>query len=189
MRFSNNDPSTLMDQVSSIFDQATAILNSKDANGDYIYSGGKTDTPPVSVTSLSQLAGLPSVSAAFANGSDKKSVQVADGQTVTYGVTASDVGTGLMQELQSIASFDAGANGNFSGSPNLSQAQNTFLTNQIATTGTVANNLNTVTAQNGYAYTALTGAQSQQGSLKTLYAGFIDNIQNTNMANAAPSFP
>jgi flagellar hook-associated protein 3 FlgL len=104
---------------------------------------------------------------------------------VTYGVTASDVATGLMQELQSIAQFDQGGTGNFSGSTNLSQAQNTYLTNQIATTGTVATNLNTATAQNGYVYTALTSAQSQQTSLNTLYSGFIDNIQNTNMATAA----
>ena len=40
------------EQVQSIFDQATAILNSKDANGDYIYSGGKTDIAPVTVSSL-----------------------------------------------------------------------------------------------------------------------------------------
>src|SRR5215469_14238203 len=148
----NNNPSTLMSQVSGIFDQAVSILNTKDANGDYIYSGGKTDTPPVSVTTLSQLAGLPSISAAFTNGTDKKSVQVADGQTVTYGVTASDIATGLMQELQSIAQFDAGSGGNFTGSTNLSQAQNTYLTNQIAATTTVATNLNTTTAQNGYVF-------------------------------------
>ena len=181
----NNDPSTLMDQVSSLFDQAVSILNTKDANGDYIYSGGKTDTAPMAVTTLSQLASLPSVSAAFANGDNKKSVQVADGQVITYGVTASDVATGLMQELQSIAQFDAGASGNFSGSGNLSQAQNTFLTNQIAATGNVATNLNAATARNGYVYSALTNAQSQQNSLNTLYSGFISNIQDTNMASAA----
>jgi flagellar hook-associated protein 3 FlgL len=181
----NNDPSTLMDQVSSIFDQAVSILNSKDANGDYIYSGGKTDTTPMSVSTLSQLASLPSVSNAFANGDYKKTVQVADGQTITYGVTASDVATGLMQELQSIAQFDAGGSGNFSGSGNLTQAQNNFLTGQIATTNTVASDLNTTTAQNGYNFTALTNAQSQQSSLKTLYSGFVSNIQDTNMAQAA----
>ena len=38
-----------MTQAQSIFDQASAILNSKDANGDYIYGGGKTDVPPVTV--------------------------------------------------------------------------------------------------------------------------------------------
>ena len=37
---STNDPSTLMSQVQSIFNQAVSILNSQDANGDYIYGGG-----------------------------------------------------------------------------------------------------------------------------------------------------
>src|SRR6185437_3361028 len=99
----NNDPSTLMSQVQNIFDQATGILNSKDANGDYIYAGGKTSTAPVTVSTLADLVALPSVSGAFVNGNDKKAVQVADGQTVTYGMTASDVGTGLMQALKDIA--------------------------------------------------------------------------------------
>ena len=58
----NNDATSLMNQAQSIFDQATAILNSKDSNGDYIYSGGKTDVAPMTVSSLSSLAALPSVS-------------------------------------------------------------------------------------------------------------------------------
>ena len=66
-----------------------------------------------------------------------KSVQVADGQTVTYGVTASSIGTGLMQEIQNIANFDAGGTGNFSGSTSLSQAQNNFLTGEISARNTV----------------------------------------------------
>ena len=57
-----------MTQAQSIFDQASAILNSKDANGDYIYSGGKTDVPPVTVGSLAELVALPAVPHAFANG-------------------------------------------------------------------------------------------------------------------------
>src|SRR5581483_8863335 len=40
----NNDGSSLMTQTQSIFDQAVAILNSKDANGNYIYGGGRNDT-------------------------------------------------------------------------------------------------------------------------------------------------
>ena len=181
----NNDPSTLMDQVQSIFSQATAILNSKDANGDYIYSGGKTDTPPVTVSSLSDLAALPSVSGAFDNGTSQKAVQVADGQTVTYGLTASGIGTQLMQSLKDIASFDAGSSGDFSNSTSLSQAQNTFLTGQITSTGTMGDNLNAVTAQNGNTYTQLQNASTQQSAMSTLYAGFIGNIQDTNMAQAA----
>jgi flagellar hook-associated protein 3 FlgL len=182
---SNNDPTTLMGQVQNIFDQATAILNSKDANGDYVYSGGRTDTAPVTVSSLSDLVALPTVAGAFDNGTDKKSVQVADGQTVTFGMTASDVGTGLMQALKDIAGFDAGANGNLNGSTSLSQAQNTFLSAQITSVGDVATDLNTATAQNGYAYNQLESAGTQQDSMSTLYTGFINKIQKTDMAAAA----
>lgn len=182
---STNDPSTLMSQVQSIFSQATAILNSQDANGAYIYGGGNDSAPPVSVNSLSQLASLSSVSSAFTNGSNLKSVQVADGQTVTYGVTASSVATGLMQELQNIAQFDQGANGNFSGSSTLSGTQNNFLTGELSSISGVASNLNNATAQNGDNYTALKNAQSQQSTMSTLYSGFISNIQDTNMAQAA----
>src|SRR5438067_4029055 len=119
----NSDASALMAQAQSIFDQASAILNSKDANGDYIYSGGKTDVAPVTAASLSALQAMPAVSNAFADGTLKKSVQVADGVTVSYGMAASDIGTGLMQALKDIADFDAGPTGNFGA--NLTGAQNT----------------------------------------------------------------
>src|ERR1700733_5599821 len=151
---SSNDPSTLMSQVQSIFNQAVSVLNSQDANGAYIYGGGNDSTPPVSVNSLSQLASLPSVSNAFTNGNNLKSVQVADGQTVTYGVTASGVASGLMQELQNIAQFDQGANGNFTGSADLSGTQSSFLTGEMTAVTNVASNLNNATAQNGDNYSA-----------------------------------
>ena len=181
----NNDGSTLMSQAQSIFDQASAILNSKDANGDYIYSGGKTDVAPVTVSSLAALQALPSVTGAFANGSLTKSVQVGDGVSVSYGIAASDVGTGLMQALQDIANFDAGPTGNFSASTNLTGPQSTFLTNAIAQVTTVDTNLNAATAANGYVSNRLTDAQTQQTSMDTLYQGFVSDIQDTDMAQAA----
>jgi flagellar hook-associated protein 3 FlgL len=181
----NNDPSGLMTQVGNIFDQATSILNSKDANGDYIYAGGKTDTAPVSITSLSQLVAAPTTASVFTNGTSKKAVQVADGQSVTFGVTASDAASGLMQALKDIATFDAGSSGNFDGSTNLSQAQTDFLTGEIGSTTTVASGLTDVTAQNGNVYNQLQTASTQQSATDTLYGGFVDKLQNTNMAQAA----
>jgi flagellar hook-associated protein 3 FlgL len=181
----NNDASDLMTQAQSIFSQASSILNSKDSNGDYIFGGGNVTNPPVTVSSLSALAALPSAAAAFQNGTFKTSVQVADGQTVTYGITASDIGTGLMQELQSLAQFDQSANGNLNSATSLSSAQSTFLTGAISTASTAANNLNGATAANGYVANQLTDAQTQQSSMNTLYKGFASNIQDTNMAQAA----
>jgi flagellar hook-associated protein 3 FlgL len=167
----NNDASTLMVQAQSIFDQASAILNSKDANGDYIYSGGKTDVAPVTPASLAALQALPATSNAFANGSLTKSVQVADGVNVSYGVTASNV--------------DAGGTGNFKPATSLTSAQSTFLTGAITQATTVNTNLNATTASNGYVSNRLTDAQTQQASMHTLYKGFVSDIQDTNMANAA----
>ncbi len=181
----NNDATTLMNQAQSIFDQASAILNSKDANGDYIYSGGKTDVPPVSAGTLAGLLPLASASQVFTNGDLKKSVQVADGVTVGYSLTASDVATGLMQALKDIADFDAGGSGNFNAAATLNSAQNTFLTNAIAQVTTVSTGLNATTASNGYVSNRLTDAQSQQDSLNTVYKKFTSDIQDTNMAEAA----
>jgi len=181
----NNDATGLMTQAQNIFTQASAILNSKDANGDYIYGGGKTDVAPVTVSSLAALQALPSTAAAFANGNLQKSVQVADGINVSYGVTASGVGTDLMQMLKDIATFDAGGSGNFNGATSLTTAQNTFLTNAIGQTTTAGVNLNAATAANGYVSNRLTDAQTQQASMTTLYKGFASDIQDTNMADAA----
>src|SRR6185437_4204108 len=87
----NNDGTTLMASAQGIFDQVSQILNTKDANGNYLYGGDKDNTPPFNVSSLSQLAALPSVASAFSNGTLKKSVMVGDGQSVQVGVLASDI--------------------------------------------------------------------------------------------------
>ena len=181
----NNDASTLMSKAQSIFDQASAILNSKDSNGDYIYSGGKTDVAPITVSNLAGLQALPSVSGAFDNGNLTKSVQVADGVTVNYGLSASNVATGLMQALKDIADFDSTSSGNFNSATSLTSAQSNFLTGAIAQTQTVTSDLNATTAANGYVYNRLTDAQDQQSSMTTIYKGFVSDIQDTNMAQAA----
>ena len=180
----NNDASTLPTQAQSILDQATQILNSTDANGNYLYGGEKDNTPPVTVSTLSQLAGLTSVSDAFDNGTEKKSVQVGSGQSVQIGVLASDVGTNLLQTLKDIAGFDAGPTGNFAGSTTLTSAQNDFLTSELPQAVTTATNLNTATAANGYVYNSLQDAATNQGTLSTLYSGFVSSIQNVDPATA-----
>ena len=181
----NNDPTGLMATVGNVFSQAVSLMNSKDANGDYIYAGGRTDTAPVSINSLSQLIAAPSTASIFTSGDNKKAVQVADGQSISFGVTASDAASGLMQALKDIASFDAGSSGSFDTSTNLGAAQTSFLTGQIAATGTVSAGLTAITARNGNVYNQLTNAKDQQTSTTTLYKGFIDKIQSTNMADAA----
>jgi flagellar hook-associated protein 3 FlgL len=180
----NNDATTLPTQAQSILDQATQILNSTDANGNYIYGGDKNKTPPVTISTMAQLVALPSVSGAFANGTQKQSVQVGSGQTVQIGVLASDVGTKLLQTLKEIGTFDAGPTGNFAGSTTLTSAQNDFLTSELPKAVATDTELNTATAANGYVYNSLKDAVTNQTTLSNLYQGFVSSIQNVDQATA-----
>jgi flagellar hook-associated protein 3 FlgL len=179
----NGNGGTLMSQAQSIFNQAVQILNSQDANGNYLYSGGNANTPPVSTTSLSQLMALPSAAQAFTNGTEKTSVKVGANQTVQVGVLASDVGTQLMQSLQDIANFNAGSTGNFGAQ--LTSTQSTFLSGEIPNAQTAAQTINQASGSNGEVYQELQAAQTQQSTTSTLYQGFASDIQNVDMATAA----
>jgi flagellar hook-associated protein 3 FlgL len=181
----NNTGSTLMASASSIYDQVTQILNSQDSNGNYIYGGDQNNTPPVTTTSLSDLASLSSVSQAFTSGTVKGSVQVGDGQTVQVGLLASNIGTGILQTLSDIANFNTGSSGNFGST--LTGAQSTFLSNEIPVSQSASETVTNAEAQNGDTYQQLQGALTQQQAMSTLYTGFVSNIQNVNMASAISS--
>jgi flagellar hook-associated protein 3 FlgL len=181
----NNTGSTLMASASSIYDQVTQILNSQDSNGNYIYGGDQNNTPPVTTTSLSDLASLSSVSQAFTSGTVKGSVQVGDGQTVQVGLLASNIGTGILQTLSDIANFNTGSSGNFGST--LTGAQSTFLSNEIPVSQSAGETVTNAAAQNGDTYQQLQGALTQQQAMSTLYTGFVSNIQNVNMASAISS--
>jgi flagellar hook-associated protein 3 FlgL len=178
----NNSGATLMSDASSIYDQVTQILNSQDSNGNYIYGGDQSNTPPVTTTSLSDLASLSSVSQAFTSGTVKGSVQVGAGQKVQVGLLASNIGSGILQTLADVANFNSGSSGNFG--TTLTGAQSTFLSNEIPVAQAASDTVNAISGQNGDTYQELQTALTTQQSMNTLYTGFVSNIQNVNMASA-----
>ncbi|HVT23244.1 MAG TPA: flagellin [Rhizomicrobium sp.] len=178
----DDDASTLMSQAQSIFDQAKQILNSKDANGNYLYGGEKDTTAPVNVDSLADLAALPSVSDAFSNGTIKKSVNIGGGQTVQVGMLASDLGTQLFQSLADLANFNSGANGPFGDTVNT--VQSNFLTTQVQAAQAANQNLNNQAAANGFVYNHLNDVIDQQKSTATLYKGFVSTLEDVDMGTA-----
>ena len=178
----DDDASTLMSQAQSIFDQAKQILNSKDANGNYLYGGEKDTTEPVNVDSLADLAALPNVSDAFSNGTVKKSVNIGGGQTVQVDMLASDLGTQLFQSLADIANYNAGPNGPFGDTINTTQSD--FLTMQIQAAQTANQNLNNQAAANGFVYNHLNDVIDQQKATSTLYKGFVSNLEDVDMGTA-----
>lgn len=177
----NSDRSDLMNQANGIFQQASQILNSTDANGSYIYAGSLTDQKPFTATSLANLASG-SVSSFFTNDSNKKTVQVGDGQTETIGVLASDVGTDLMTSLQKLYNLDGGT-GALSGA--LTTTQTDSLKNTVLPDASkAATSLNSVTALNGDVYNNLKSAITNQETMSKLYTGFVSDIEDVDMAKA-----
>jgi len=178
----NNDGSTLMTTVQGIFDQVSQILNSKDANGNYLYGGDKNGQAPLTVSSLSDLASLASSSDAFQNGTIANSVMVGDGQSIQVGMLASDVAGNIMQTFKEIADFAAGPNGNFTDS--LTSAQSSFLSGEVASATTAAQQINNSAAANGNIYSQLKDASANQTTMSNLFQGFVSNIEDVDMPTA-----
>lgn len=176
----NSDGTGLMATAQSVFEQASAILNSTDASGTYIYSGEKADQKAFTATSMADLASAP-VASYFANGTIKKTVQVGDGQTEQIGVLASDIGTDLMNALKSLYQLDQSS----SLSGPLTTTQVGSLSSSVLPGATTATNtLNGATAANGAVYDNLKATVTSQTSMKNLYTGFVSDIQDADMATA-----
>jgi len=178
----NSDGTDLMNEADSIFQQASAILNSTDSNGNYIYGGSQTDRKPFTATQLSDLASPATVASFFQNDSNKKTVLVGDGQTETIGVLASDVGTDLMSALQKLYDLDGGTG---SYSANLTTAQTDSLTTTVLPDATTASlKLNAANALNGDTYNNLKSAITNQQTMSKLYTGFVSDIEDVDMGQA-----
>jgi flagellar hook-associated protein 3 FlgL len=176
----NNDGSTLMTTAQGIFDQASQILNTKDANGNYLYGGDNNTQPPLSISDMSGLASPATAAGAFQNGSTASSVMVADGQTVQTGVLASDVGTQLMATLKSLVDL----NNSTPLTSDMTADQQAALSTAVGSATDAATGINNVAAQNGNNYNELQDASNNQTTMSTLYSNFISNIQNVDMPTA-----
>ena len=108
-------------------------------------------------------------------------MRTGDGEQVSYGVLASDVGTQLMQVIKDVATFNS-TSGAFNGA--LSQTQSDFLSTSIGGATTAATTVNNAAAANGFVYNRLKDATDQQNSLSTLYTGFVSDLENVDMGQA-----
>ena len=177
----NSDGTNLMETAQTIFQQASAILNATDANGNYIYGGEKTDTKPFTASDLATMSTTGTVASYFVNGSVVKSVQVGDGQTQKIGVLAGDIGQQLMTALSDL--YNADASSSLSGQLTTTQVNN--LTSVALPHATTAfTGLNAAAAANGNAYKSLKDAITNQESVSSLYQGFVSDIEDVDMAKA-----
>lgn len=177
----------IMSDLNSYFSEAAQALNSQ-YGGDYLFSGGQTQTKPFTATDPSQLtatppASNPPVSSFFQNGNLTPTNRIDDATTIQTGFLASNVGQQLMQVFQDIQTFQQGASGNFGGQ--LTQAQQNFLQSEIATLDGVVTSTTQTTAQGGDIQKRVQDAVTAQTDRQTTLTNVLGDITDVNMAKAA----
>jgi flagellar hook-associated protein 3 FlgL len=174
------DGSTLMGSLQTYLQTAVSGLNST-YNGQYLFSGGQSNTAPVNVSTMAGLAAAPSIASVFQNGPLQTTSQIDPNTNIPTGFQASQVATPLFTALQNIAAY-AQANGPFTGP--LTAAQSSFLQSQLSTFDTVNQGLTDVVAQNGQMQSQVAAAQTNLTSQQTMLTGLIGDVTNADLAKA-----
>ncbi|MFN3815233.1 flagellin [Brevundimonas sp.] len=171
----------LMQELQSYFQIAQEGLNAKH-QGRQLFAGGDTETPPVTVSTLADLAAAPSVASVFVNDRLATVSRLDENATLQTGFLADDVGSELFQIFRDIQEYHTGPNGPIDGL--LNDDTRDFLTTQLGRFRDAHSNITDVAARSGSMQarvdSLLTSHDNQQLALQELIGGRTD----ANMAQA-----
>ncbi len=185
---SSNNASDLMEQLQGAFSTALSGLN-YEHNGQYLFAGGNNDTPPVSVSAMSQLSGVANGAAVFTNGNDKKASRIDANTTLQTGMLASDLGTKLMDLFKSVQDVDNGT----SSDPNapagpfadpLTDDQKTYLTDLSQQFSALYTELTAQVALNGSYQNRVENTQKSLQGQSTSLSSLIGDRTDVDMSKA-----
>lgn len=183
----NGSGLALMDQVNAAFQEAATALNTQ-VNGQYIFGGTRTDTAPVNISSMDSLVtgtppavGTVPVASIFNNNSQVQAATVNDGVTISYGMTASDLGTQLMSAIQAIKQYSDN-NGGFSDQLTTDQAN--FLSGQISNLQNIVSQITAQAAHNGVVQQQVDNVSQQLSSTKIQATQFVSDIEDADLPTA-----
>ena len=127
----------------------SAIVSAMNTNigGVHVFSGGRSDVPPVTGSQISDLLAAASVSDLFQNDQLRPSAKIGQSTLMEYGLLADEVGQEVFQVFKNIAAFSAGPSGPLSGQ--LNTVQTNFLKAELANMDTALDSLRVLVARNG----------------------------------------
>ena len=98
----------LQTRIEQSFKSVVSNLNAE-YDGQYLFAGSRVNSKPVTVSDLASLSALPGVANAFTNDNVKATSRIADGQDITHGVLATDVGQRLLQVYKDLNDYATSA--------------------------------------------------------------------------------
>ncbi|WP_293900359.1 flagellin [Phenylobacterium sp.] len=174
---------TLVEDIQAQMSNAVEGMNSR-YGGKYLFAGGQVDTQPVTATQLSDLTAAPAIIANFfKNDNFQVQAKLDESTTVTTGIKADDIGTGMLTALQTFESFNQSGAGPFTGP--LTAAQTTFLQGQLASWETVRSDVTQIAAHNGTNQARLDTVAADLTTRQNSLAGMLGDITDADMAEAS----
>lgn len=170
---------TILDQS---FQLVRSALNTR-VNGNHIFAGGRTDEPPVNISTLADLQALPTAADAFSNDQTRRRAIIAEGVELEFGQLADDFGLEIMESIKRIADFNAtNPDGPFD--ENLTAGQRSFLEGEIANLESAIQKAQSVQAANGLNSNRLDVVDEQHSSTENFIQTLIGEIEDIDLAEA-----
>lgn len=163
------------------FSSMVSALNTN-IGGVHVFSGGRSDVPPVTGSQISDLLAAASVSDLFQNDQLRPSAKIGQSTLMEYGLLADEVGLEVFQVFKNIAAFSAGPSGPLSGQMNTVQID--FLKAELANMDTALDNLRVLVARNGTRQNSVDNFLREHENQEVFLQVFISDIEDVNVAEA-----
>ncbi len=172
---------TLMADLENIFGSVVGMLNAR-LDGEYLYSGTRSDIPAVSSSNLNDLVAAAAASDLFQNNNLKHSVRIDTSTTIEVGLLADDIAQPLFDAMKRIADYNAGVNGPFT--DQLTIQQRDFLAGEVSNLKQVAQDLVTQVGLNGVKIAETEDVYLRHEATDIYIKGFISDLEDVDVAEA-----
>lgn len=164
--------------VRSQLEEAFAVLKdtmNTNLGGRYLFGGVLNDRPPVTASSLSDLAANP-LTSSLEQGAEAQVMRVEEGRTVRAGLVADDVITQALASVKRLAEMDEGPDGPFGG--DLTDVQKQAIQSELTALSDAFDNILSQQAENGRLSKEVESANgrltSQYNALDEAIGGIVD---------------
>lgn len=171
--------------VRAQLEEAFAVLKdtmNTNLGGRYLFGGVMNDRPPITASSLSDLAANP-LTDSIEQGAASQTMRVEESRVVSAGVVADDVITEAMASIKRLAEIDEGVDGPFNG--DLTATQRTAIQDELTALVASFDNILSQQADNGRLMKEVESAGTRLTSRMNALDEAIGGIVNVDLAEVA----
>lgn len=160
------------------------------SNGQFIFSGARTDSFPLAATTLAELAALTASDEAFVNDGQIRTARIDEDVELAFGITADGVASKVMEVLKRFADFGpvTDLEAPFDPLNPTGPTQREFLEAALADAGAAARQIEDVRISNGLNGQRLAATDEQHADREVFLEILISDIEDVDMAEAISRF-